>query len=308
MVQFLHSQDIIHTNLNPNNIFLRNKDPADMCFLELYHCSWDPKRILPHLNLGSEFDDNVSLYDVRTRNKYFISPEQVGIGQELAELVLKRNGKIEANSYDIQEFMLIKKYAKQKKINKQCDIYSLGAILFKLLLGRAPSVQIANFIAEHRLHEQKTDSNVYDVPYFFKDYILSNDMCQIIVKLLHKHQQHRYQTLEAVKHDLLRAQENILETPVILRQIVGHPILPNEDFGQHNIPKHINFKNSQMNEFSLKYLAKFVYEHRVEQLAINGGYMPLHSIKTNQLIQLNLRDAGLYSEDLFILSQYLIHN
>lgn len=63
-----------------------------------------------------------------------------------------------------------------------------------------------------------------------------------------------------------------------------------------------------MNEFSLKYLAKFVYEHRVEKLAINGGYMPLHAIKSNQLIELNLKDHGLYSEDLFILSQYLKHN
>ena len=63
-----------------------------------------------------------------------------------------------------------------------------------------------------------------------------------------------------------------------------------------------------MNEFSLKYLAKFVFEHRVEQLAINGSLMPLHDIKTNQLQQLNLRESGLYSEDIFILSQYLKHN
>lgn len=38
-----------------------------------------------------------------------------------------------------------------------------------------------------------------------------------------------------------------------------------------------------MNEFSLKYLAKFVFEHRVDRLAINGGYMPLQKIKTNQI-------------------------
>lgn len=63
-----------------------------------------------------------------------------------------------------------------------------------------------------------------------------------------------------------------------------------------------------MNEFSLKYLAKFVFEHRVEQLAINGSLMPLHDIKTDQLMQLNLRESGLYSEDIFILSQYLKHN
>ena len=89
-------------------------------------------------------------------------------------------------------------------------------------------------------------------------------MCQIIVKMLHKEPAHRYQTLADVKKDLTHLKDNILQTPVILRQIIGHPILPAEDFGQHNIPKLINFKNSQMNEFSLKYLAKFVFEHRVE--------------------------------------------
>ena len=66
-----------------------------------------------------------------------------------------------------------------------------------------------------------------------------------------------------------------------MRKIIGHPILPDEDFGKRIIPKLINFKNSKMNEFSLKYLAKFVFEHRVDRLAINGGYMPLHKIKTN---------------------------
>ena len=39
-----------------------------------------------------------------------------------------------------------------------------------------------------------------------------------------------------------------------------------------------------MNAFSLKYLAKFVFEHRVENLAINGDPpMPLHDIKTDNL-------------------------
>lgn len=57
-----------------------------------------------------------------------------------------------------------------------------------------------------------------------------------------------------------------------------------------------------MNEFSLKYLGKFIYEHNVESLSVNGGPMPLLAIKQNNLVELNLRDQGLYSEDLFILA------
>ena len=94
-----------------------------------------------------------------------------------------------------------------------------------------------------------------------------------------------------------------------MRQIIGHPILAGEEhFGQTQIPQHINFKNSKMNVFSLKYLAKFVFEHKVERLAINGYLMPLQSIKIDSITDLNLVDAGLHSEDLFILSQYLKHN
>lgn len=63
-----------------------------------------------------------------------------------------------------------------------------------------------------------------------------------------------------------------------------------------------------MNEFSLKYLAKFVTEHNVENLSVNGGPMPLLPIKQNTLIELSLREQNLYSEDLFILAQFLKGN
>ena len=70
----------------------------------------------------------------------------------------------------------------------------------------------------------------------------------------------------------------------------------------------IEFKNQSMNEFSSKYLAKFIFEHNVEQVSINGGAMPLYGLKTNSLVELTLREQNLYSEDLFILSQFLKHN
>jgi len=41
----------------------------------------------------------------------------------------------------------------------------------------------------------------------------------------------------------------------------------------------INFSGTSMNVFGLKYLAKFIRGKRVEQLSINGGYMPLNTVK-----------------------------
>ena len=118
----------------------------------------------------------------------------------------------------------------RNKLNKQCDIYSLGAILFKLLLGRPPSLSISDYIAKKRLNERSPDSNVYEVPYFFKDYILSNDMCFILIRLLHQNPKYRYSSLDEVKEDLIKIRQNIYSTPSMLRKILGHPNLPNESY------------------------------------------------------------------------------
>jgi hypothetical protein len=59
--------------------------------------------------LGHEYEDNLSLYDLRTRNINFVSPEQIDLNNELARIAMKKNGKILENSYDIQEFLITKK-------------------------------------------------------------------------------------------------------------------------------------------------------------------------------------------------------
>ena len=64
----------------------------------------------------------------------------------------------------------------------------------------------------------------------------------------------------------------------------------------------ISFGNNILNSFGLKYLAKFVLDKRNEQLSINGGGMPLNQMKTHNIVLLNLSNAGLFSEDLFVLS------
>ena len=112
---------------------------------------------------------------------------------------------MDENSQDILEFMANNK----SKINKQSDIYSVGAILYMFLIGKAPSPDIAEYISNKRLHEKSPDSNVYEVPFFFKDYILSNDMCYILVRLLHQQQKYRFTSLEDVKKELLKLKDHI---------------------------------------------------------------------------------------------------
>lgn len=96
-------------------------------------------------------------------------------------ILSSKNGKLDETNPDVIEYQMTNKI----KINKQCDVFSIGAILYRLLLSVPPSLTLAEYIAKKRLNEKSPDSNVYEVPYFFKDYILSNDICYILVRLLH---------------------------------------------------------------------------------------------------------------------------
>lgn len=220
----MHAKDIVHTNFNPNEIFLRDKNLENMSFLNLYYCSWNIQTTIG-LYLPDD-NDNLSIYDIRMRNKHYISPEQLQLGSDLANIASLHNGKLDESTSEVTDFF----QNSRNKINKQCDIYSVGAILYRLLLGSPPSHEISDFIAKNKLNEKTPDSNVYEVPFFFKDYILSNDMCYILIRLLHSNPKHRFTTLDDVKEELLRLRENIYSTPPMLRKILGHPILPNESY------------------------------------------------------------------------------
>ena len=93
--------------------------------------------------------------------------------------------------------------------------------------------------------------------------------------------------------------------------VLRHPILPGEQLENLDSDELIDFHGMDMNKFSLKYLAKFITEFDIQCLSINGSIsrpMPIREIQSNLLTSLNLRDTGLYSEDLFILSQVLKNN
>ena len=183
----------------------------------------------------------------------------------------------------------------EHKISKLCDLYSLGAILYRCLLGDTPDTQIAAQITKNNLHTKLPSENIYNLPFFAKKKIMSNEMCYILVKLLSENPKHRYTDLNEIKQALLKLRKDIFETPRIMRELLKHPILPGETLDSINPKELIDFRNKDMNKFSLKYLAKFICEHNLEKICINGGPMPFNSIQTDSLTELNLSDSGLYS-------------
>lgn len=81
LLEHLHSKEILHTNLNPAEIFLRDKSLDKMCFLNLYYCSWNTQNTIG-IPL-TEYEDNLSLFNIKMRNTQYISPEQLQVGEEL---------------------------------------------------------------------------------------------------------------------------------------------------------------------------------------------------------------------------------
>ena len=63
-----------------------------------------------------------------------------------------------------------------------------------------------------------------------------------------------------------------------------------------------------MDDFSLKYLGKFIFAQDIYQISIRGGLLPVKTIKMDNITLLNLSEQGLFSEDLFILSKFLKRN
>ena len=87
----------------------------------------------------------------------------------------------------------------QSKLTLQSDIYAIGAILFRLLLDSPPPKEVTEDIHEQKMHKENPDDTVFNIPYFCKDFIMSNELCQILVNLLHSQQKHRYEAIPIVR-------------------------------------------------------------------------------------------------------------
>jgi hypothetical protein len=67
--------------LCPQEIFLKDANIDQMCFLNLYHTNWNPQKVLK-IDLPNMQETTIK-FETRTRNSEYLSPEQAKIGKEL---------------------------------------------------------------------------------------------------------------------------------------------------------------------------------------------------------------------------------
>ena len=74
LLELIHDRNVVHTNFCPTEIFLKEKRPQQMQFLNLYHCAKDPDGPLGFKYIKDD-KPSISKFDIRTRNISYISPE-----------------------------------------------------------------------------------------------------------------------------------------------------------------------------------------------------------------------------------------
>ena len=75
-----------------------------MQFCNLYHCTANAKQAIGFQWIESQAND-ISKFDARTRDPQYVSPEQVQMGQELMDIAMAHNGRMDTESQPIQDFM-----------------------------------------------------------------------------------------------------------------------------------------------------------------------------------------------------------
>jgi len=66
-------------------------------------------------------------------------------------------------------------------------------------LGSPPETSVSHRISAENMHLDSPENNVYKIPYFLENRIVSNEMADIIVHLLHEDPEKRYQNLAKLK-------------------------------------------------------------------------------------------------------------
>ena len=118
-----------------------------------------------------------------------MSPEQIELGEKFDIILREHNGKIDMEKPELFDFYNQAK----KRLSVAWDIFSIGVILFRCLIGSTPPQSFYESLS--KLDDSKPSDNLYNCPSFLQKYVLSNDMWYILSRLLNPNPSSRYSTL-----------------------------------------------------------------------------------------------------------------
>jgi serine/threonine protein kinase len=273
----LHSIGVLHSNLNPISVYVTDNSLDSVSFLDLELAIWEPADI--QLEESRYFSQKVEdIYDPRFRMPGCMAPEHTRLA-----LDFRRRNKIP-----------------KKKVSKLCDLYSIGAILhYALTCKLPPDVEYT-----YEPHEDGLED--WTCPELMSPLIISNDFAKLILKLLSHDPLKRHQSLAELKADLEALSQMLKELPDTLLQSLEHKEPDRmEIFDRDSI---LDLREFQLDDFGLEYLFKFVTESRIPNVCLFGDRLNLRALRENQLLALSLSGAGLWAEDLKLLSLFIKQN
>lgn len=160
LLEPLHELNIAHTNICPETVYLMEGEIENLAFQDLYHAVWDSKSHLQCDTVPSYLKQTAATFDNSTRHPQFVSPEILAISTVLNKLVTQNVGRFDLQSEKMTDF-----YSQmQHKVTLRSDLFSLGAILFKLVTGTTPSLAFCKNIVEESLLLAAPSDDTFELP------------------------------------------------------------------------------------------------------------------------------------------------
>lgn len=279
-LEVLHNIHVIHSNINPSSIYLIEEDIQKLSFLDLELAIWDPIEILGSDNTYFQQLEG-DKYDTTFRDKDYLAPEHKELAEEYAT-----TGKIP-----------------NKNVNEQCDLYSIGSILYTALKGKPPKS-----FSEKTAKILETERSQWQCPKQLDKLIISNGMAFFLTEILSKDPKHRHKSISKVREDLINLKNSLGKIPKILMKSLEH--LHNtaqantlEIFEDEYV---LNLQDVGIDEFCLEYLYKFILESNIPNIKLFGdAELPIRSLRLNTITELNLSNQNIYAEELKLLSFFI---
>ncbi len=194
-VEFAHSQNILHLDLKPANVHIGK-------YGEVQVLDWGLARVMDK-DLKQEIDDK--------KNKFL---------QNMANNANQANNKHVA--LGTPGFMAPEQ-ALGKELDCRADVYSLGAILFSILMLRSPTAFLPNTDTKTILKATIDGSIINDVEMINESRPIPPALEAICRKAMATNPSDRYQTVKALRDDIgnyLSNYPTLAESPVASRKMV----------------------------------------------------------------------------------------